>query len=257
MSFSKHSPYRRALLIHTAFWWSAAASLHEIVLQNKSRNYKSCMKLQLLLILNSTIVPWNKKVIFKDLAMCSWSTQIPFICFIACGVGFFVPNVLPPRLTLRNLCTSWRMTMWNPCATDGHHEEAPCAMLVQSMDIVKKNHLVQSLCKFVNIVKRHLVKSLCNLRTSWRRITLCNLWTSWRIHHQFASLCICDAEIGVCCKEELLESWWWCDFLSVPVLIPRSSLHILGLYGGKNYPALWNFHCGHYRETKLVQKWWH
>jgi hypothetical protein len=82
---------------------------------------------------------------------------------------------------------------------------------------------------------------------------LCNLWTSWRIHHQFASRCICDAEIGVSCKEELLESWWWCDFLSVPVLSPRSSLHIPGLYGGKNYPALWNFHCGHFRETKLCR----
>lgn len=33
MSFSKHSPYRKALLVHTAFWWNAAAGLHEIVLQ--------------------------------------------------------------------------------------------------------------------------------------------------------------------------------------------------------------------------------
>lgn len=55
--------------------------------------------------------------------------RFQIVCFIACGVGFFLPNVFPPHLTLRNLCTSWRMTLWNPCATDAHHEEeSPCAI---------------------------------------------------------------------------------------------------------------------------------
>jgi hypothetical protein len=41
----------------------------------------------------------------------------------------------------------------SPCAIlvqiCGHREESPCEIVVQSMDIVKKNHLVQS----VNIMK--------------------------------------------------------------------------------------------------------
>jgi hypothetical protein len=194
-----------------------------------------------LLILNYTIVPWNKKVIFKDLAMCSWSTQIPDCLFHSLRCWVFCTKCPPSSSYLaqsmhimknnlvKSLCnrwTSWGSTLCNACAIYGyrgeespcailvqicgHREEAPCAMLVQSMDIMKKNHLVQSLCKYVDIVKKHLVKSLCNLWTSWRRVTLCNLWTSWRIHFQFAGLYMCDAEIGVSCKEELLESWWWC-----------------------------------------------
>lgn len=68
----------------------------------------------------------------------------------------------------------------SPCAIlvqiCGHREEAPCEIVVQSKDIMKRNHLVQS----VNIMKNY---------------------------HQFARFCICDAEFGISCKEELLESW--------------------------------------------------
>lgn len=208
MSFSKHSPYGRALLVHTAFWWNAAEQVSmKLCFSTKVATTKVAWSCSFLLILNSTIVPWNKNVIFKDLAMCSWSTQIPDCPFHSLRCWVFCTKCPPSSSYLaqsmhimktdlvKSLCnrwTSWGSTSCNasaiygyreeespsailvqicghreeaPCAIYGYHEEespcailvqicghreeAPCEIVVQSKDIMKKNHLMQS----VNIMK--------------------------------------------------------------------------------------------------------
>lgn len=142
-------------LLQTLSIQESSPSSYSVLVECSSRSPRNCASVQKLQLQKLHEVAafywfWTPQFFRETKTLFSWiwrcvlgQHRFQIVCFIACGVGFFVPNVLPPHLTLRNLCTSWRMTLWNPCATDGHHEEAPCAMLVQSMDIVKKNHLVQ------------------------------------------------------------------------------------------------------------------
>ncbi len=150
------------------------------------------------------------------------------------------------RITLCNPCanlwTSWRSTLCNACAIYGYHEEespcailvqicghreeAPCEIVVQSMDIVKKSHLVQS----VNIMKNPF--PVCRSLYVWcRDWCLLQRGVAWIMVMMWF---LVSSRV----KSQIVPtySWivWW-EKLS-------STLEL----------SLWTF-----QRNKIVQKWWH